>query len=126
MSGSQQRRLSAQINLGLTPVEAAIVDAAAAAERISRAALARRHLLAAVGQADTTPARRSTALPPEDVAVVAGLSGQLGRTTGAAIQLAKTLRQVEPGGRVHAEAESVLIDLRRHAAALAVIVERLT
>lgn len=125
MSTSQSRRLTQQINLGLTSVEAEHVDSAAKAAGISRAALARRHLLAAVGQPDTTRARRSTALPPADIAAIAGLSGQLGRAAGATVQLAKTLRTIAPASRAHAESESVLLDLRRQATAVADIVERL-
>jgi hypothetical protein len=125
MSSSQQRRLTQQINLGLTPDEAAAVDAAALSIGISRAALARRHLLASVGRADTTLPRRSTAMPPSDVAAAAALSGQLGRAAGATIQLAKALRTSPAAGHLHSQAELVLADLRRQAIEVATIVERL-
>ena len=125
MSTSQTRRLSHQINVGLTQSEAEHVDAAARGAGVSRAAFARRHVLAAVGQVDTTVARRgATALPPEDVAAVAMLAGSVGRAAGATVQLAKALRQAGHGS-FHALAERVLADLRRQADDLNVIVEKM-
>lgn len=122
---SQTRRLSHQVNIGLTSHEAEHVDAAAHAAGVSRAAFARRHLLAAVGQADMTRAHRGgTRVPPEDVVAVAALSGDVRRATGATVQLSKALREAGHG-TFHALAERVLVDLRRQADDLARIIERL-
>ncbi|MHA6731580.1 hypothetical protein [Devosia sp. A369] len=125
MSISQTRRLSHQINIGLTAIEAEHVDAAAQSAGVSRAAFARRHVLAAVGRVDTTSARRGgTALPSEDIAVVAALSGDVRRATGATVQLSKALRLAGHAG-FHDLAERVVIDLRRQADAIADIIARL-
>ncbi|RDE09889.1 hypothetical protein [Pelagibacterium lacus] len=125
MSTSQHRRLSHQINVGLTQAEAEHVDAAARAAGVSRAAFARRHVLAALGQVDATAARRGgTSLPPKDVTAVATLAGSVGRCAGATVQLAKALREAGHGS-FHALAERVLADLRRQSADLAVIIERM-
>ncbi len=125
MSQSQNRRLSCQVNIGLTQSEADHIDAAAKAAGISRASFARRHVLTAVGQVDATPGRKNwTALPAADVAAVAGLAGNVGRAAGATVQLAKALRE---SGHVifHAHAENVLADLRRQSADLTTIIEKL-
>lgn len=122
---SQTRRLSHQVNIGLTKAESEHVNAAAQIAGISRAAFARRHVLTAIGQVDKTPARRGgTSLPPEDVATIATLAGSVGRCAGATVQLTKALRMAGHVG-FHDMAERVLADLRRQSADLTTIVERL-
>lgn len=122
MSRSQHRRLSCQINFGLTQDQAEQIAAAAHAAGVSRATFARRHVLAAIGQPDTTPARAG--LPPNEVIAVTALAASVGRTAGATIQLAQALRLAGHKG-FHALAENVLADLRARALDLASVIERL-
>ena len=58
-----------------------------------------------------SPIRRPVRIPSDDVAAVARLTGEVGKLTGATIQLARSLREA---GRVseHAAVETILRDLR--------------
>lgn len=109
-----------QINCGFTAAEAVAIDERRGAH--SRAGWLRNAGLVAIDQAPERPGRRG--LPPADLDAVARINGTLGRTAGATIQLAKALRE---GGNIalHARAERILVDLRRHAGDLATIIERL-
>lgn len=106
---------------------AAALDAAATAEGISptgwvRAALVRALPISSeVGSLPPSARRRPAVVPPEDLAVIARLIGEVGRATGATIQLARSLR--EAGSmEAHAEAEAVLKGLRSSQADLVTVV----
>ena len=68
--------------------------------------------------------RRRVAVPDADVVAVARLVGEVGKLTGATVQLTKVLREA---GRVleHQSAESILRDLRTTQTSLVRIVDRL-
>ncbi len=109
---------------------AAALDAAATAEGISptgwvRAALVRALPVSSeVCSLPPSPRRRPAVVPPEDLAVIARLIGEVGRATGATIQLARFLR--EAGNmEAHAEAEAVLKGLRSAQADLVAVVSLL-
>lgn len=110
-----------QINCGFTASEIVAIDARRGSH--SRAGWLRNIGLVALDQLPERPGRRG--VPPADLEAVARINGTLGRSTGATIQLAKALRE---GGNIalHARAERILVDLRRHAGDLAAIIERLT
>lgn len=109
---------------------AAALDAAATAEGISptgwvRAALVRALPISSeVGSLPPSARRRPAVVPPEDLAVIARLIGEVGRATGATIQLARSLREVG-STEAHAEAEAVLTRLRSIQADLVAIVSLL-
>lgn len=93
------------------------LDAAATAEGISPTGWVRAALVRAlpgcsdVGSLPPSARRRPAIAPPEDLAIIARLIGEVGRATGATIQLARSLR--EAGSmEAHAEAEAVLKGLR--------------
>lgn len=71
-----------------------------------------------------SPPRRRVVIPDADIAAVSRLVGEVGRLTGATVQITKALREI---GRVprHATAESVLRDIRATQADLVRIVDRL-
>lgn len=71
-----------------------------------------------------SPIRRPVRIPSDDVAAVARLIGEVGKLTGATIQLARSLRET---GRVseHAAAETILRDLRSTQSCYVDIVGRL-
>lgn len=96
---------------------ATALDAAATAEDVSPTGWVRAALVRAlpapseVGSLPFSPRRRPAVVPPEDLAIIARLIGEVGRATGATIQLARSLR--EAGSmEAHAEAEAVLKALR--------------
>ncbi|AVF03599.1 MULTISPECIES: plasmid mobilization protein [Devosia] len=124
MSVSQRRRLSAQINVGLTETEASAIDQAARRTGVSRAAFVRRQTLSAVDIPDTTKPRRHRSIRSADLEAVAVLVAELGRTTGSVVQLSKALRQSGPR-RHHDAVETILSDLRIQAQATAHLVERI-
>lgn len=124
MSSSQQRRLSAQINVGLTDTEASAIDQAARRIGVSRAAFVRRHALSSVAIPDTTKPRRHRSIRSADLEAVAILVAELGRMTGSVVQLSKALRQGGPR-RHHEAVETVLAELRTQAQATAQLVERI-
>ena len=125
MSSSQSRRLKAQINVGLTELEARAIDAAARAGGCSRAAFVRQHVLSAVKVPETTRRRRYQRMSSADIEAIAALLSSLGRATGSTIQLAAALRRT--GDNIHhAEAERVLSGLREHASRAGLLIERLS
>jgi len=109
---------------------AAALDAAATAEGISptgwvRAALVRTlPACSDVGSLPPSPRRRPVVIPPEDLAVIARLIGEVGRATGATIQLARSLREAGDM-KAHAEVEPVLTGLRSVQADLVAVVSLL-
>ena len=124
MSTSRARRLNRQINFSVGESEAATIDRAARIAGTSRAALARRHVLSAMGIPDSVNPKRYRSLASPDLKAVATLVAELGRVSGATIQLAKNLRQSgQP--TLHAQAELVLIDLRRTSALATQLIEHL-
>lgn len=125
MSSSQSRRLKAQVNVGLTDIEAHAIDAAARAGGYSRASFVRQHALSAVNIPQTTRSRRYQRMTSADIEAVAALLSSLGRATGSTIQLSKALRQSGASGH-HAEAEKVLSGLREHAHRAGLLIERLS
>lgn len=125
MSESQQRRRPQQINVGLAKAEAAAIDQAARHSGLSRAAYLRRLALATVDIAEVTKPRRYRRLSTADIEAVSVLVSELGRTTGSAIQLSKSLRQAG-AHRHHTDVEAVLADLRRQAGKAAAVVEQLS
>lgn len=125
MSTSQSRRLTSQINVGLAKLEAEAIDRAARQANMSRAAYLRHLALEAVDVATVTKPRRYRRLTSADIEAVAALVCELGRATGSAIQLSKSLRQI--GARQHhADVEAVLADLRHRAIQAAAVVEQLS
>lgn len=125
MSSSQSRRLKAQVNVGLTDVEAHAIDAAARAGGYSRAAFVRQHALSAVNIRETTRPRRYQRMTSADLEAIAALLTSLGRATGSTVQLSKALRQ-SGASRHHAEAEKVLSGLRDQAHRVGLLIERLS
>jgi len=110
-------------------VGAALTAAAASAE-MSVSGFARDAIVkalpkgAALPTLPPSPPPRPSVVPAEDLAVIAALGGQIGRLTGATIQLARTFREA---GHVpeHGATESVIHDLRRAKAEIVAIVQRL-
>lgn len=108
----------------------AALTAAAASAETSVSGFARNAIVkalpegAALPTLPPSPARRRVVIPDADVAAVARLVGEVGRLTGATVQVAKALREI---GRVpgYATAESVLRDIRNTQADLVRIVDRL-
>jgi hypothetical protein len=109
---------------------AAALDAAASAQGISPTGWVRAALVRAfpgcsdVGSLPPSARRRPAVVPPEDLAVIARLTGEVGRATGATIQLARSLREVG-SMEAHAEAEAVLKGLRSAQADLVAVVSEL-
>lgn len=124
MSISQTRIVSSQLNIGLTPDQHAALDLAATKQGISRAAYARSIVSAPLDIADPIQPRRSTALPPADIAAIAALTGAVGKAAGVTVQLSKNLRTY-PLAAAHREAEIALRDLRKISASLIALNERL-
>lgn len=95
---------------------AVALDAAASAEGISPTGWARVAIVRAlpthsdIGPLSPSPRRRPVVVPPEDVATLARLIGEVGRATGATIQLSRSLREIKH--TAHGDAEDVLRDLR--------------
>jgi hypothetical protein len=125
MSNSQSRRLEAQVNVGLTDIEAQAIDAAARANGCSRAAFVRQHVLSVVRIPESTRPRRYQRMTSADIEAVAALLSSLGRATGSTIQLSKQLR-LSGAALHHAEAEKVLAGLRQHAIRAGQLIERLS
>lgn len=121
MSMSQKRQQFLQINAGFTLAERDAIDAARGTR--SRAAFLRHAGLAAAGAAEQ-PRQTRRGRPSVDVDSVADLSENLGRLTGATIQLAKSLR-IASAGQFHTQTEAVLVALRDGAANLATIIGRM-
>jgi len=113
-----------------SPQAGTAIEAAAKAAGISLSGwlreAARRHLpkTASLPALPSSPPRRRVAVPDTDVAAVARLVGEVGRMTGATIQLSKALRETD---RVpeHQSTEAVLRDLRATQTNLVRIVDRL-
>jgi len=116
----------------LRPTVAAALEAAALAQNISAAGWARAAIVAGLpdhthrdfASLPPSPRRRPAVIPPADMAEVSRLIGTVGRATGAVVQLAKTLRehgQID----VHAEVETILLDLRATQSELVNIATRL-
>jgi uncharacterized protein (DUF1778 family) len=125
MSTSQSRRLSAQINLGLTENEAKAIDNAARAGGCSRAAFVRRQVLSAVAVPETTRPRRYQSMTSADLEAISMLLASLGRVAGATIQLSKELRRIG-AAKQHGDAERVLLGLRKQAESAGQLIERLS
>jgi hypothetical protein len=120
------RAVHVRLSVGLADA----LDAAATAEGISPTGWVRAALVRAlpgysdVGSLPPSARRRPAVVPPEDLAVIARLVGEVGRATGATIQLARSLR--EAGSmEAHAEAEAVLKGLRSAQADLVTVVSTL-
>lgn len=124
MSIGQTRIVSYQLNIELTPELHAALDQAASRQSISRAAHARSIIAQHFDVADPIRLRRSTAIPPEDIATIAALTGAAGKAAGATVQLSKNLRTY-PLAAAHREAEAVLRDLRTISNSLVALTERL-
>lgn len=121
------------IFLRLAPPLAPALDAAAAADGLSRAGWVRRLIAAGLTtrgdiasepvSLPPSPPRRSSVIPPDDLVAVGQLAAAVGRTGGAVVQLCRALR--ENGHAAHAEAEAVLADLRVCQRDLSRVIERL-
>lgn len=113
-----------------SPQAGAAIEAAAKAAGISLSGwlreAARCHLpeTASLPALPPSPPRRRVAIPDTDVAAVARLVGEVGKLTGATVQLAKSLRETD---RVpeHQSVEFILRDLRTTQTNLVRIVDRL-
>jgi hypothetical protein len=118
------------LSIRLDPAISAALAAAAASSETSVSGFSRNAITKALPEGAALPAlppsppRRRVVIPEADVAAVSRLVGEVGRLTGATVQVAKALREI---GRVseHATAESVLRDIRATQADLVRIVERL-
>lgn len=101
-----------------------------AADDVSVSGFARAAIVAALPESAAlpplppSPPPRPSVVPAEDLAVIAALGGQIGRLTGATIQLARTFREA---GHVpeHGATESVIRDLRTAKGEIVAIVQRL-
>ncbi|WP_157038835.1 hypothetical protein [Rhodopseudomonas palustris] len=71
-----------------------------------------------------SPRRRPVRIPSDDVAAVSRLTGEVGRLTGATIQLARSLRETGCAPE-HETTETILRDLRATQADLVSVVDRL-
>ncbi|UYO41958.1 hypothetical protein KQX62_11970 [Rhodopseudomonas palustris] len=71
-----------------------------------------------------SPRRRPVRIPSDDVVAVSGLTGEVGRLTGATIQLARSLREIGHASE-HETIETILRDLRAAQADLVRIGDRL-
>jgi hypothetical protein len=108
----------------------AALAAAAAADDVSVSGYVRGAIVAALPDKEnlpplpSSPPPRPSVVPAEDLAVIAALGGQIGRLTGATIQLARTFRE---GGHVleHGATESVIRDLRDAKGQIVALVHRL-
>lgn len=122
--------MSSILSVRLDPAISAALAAAAQASETSVSGFARAAITKALPEGAALPAlppsppRRRVAIPEADLAAVARLVGEVGRLTGATVQVAKALREI---GRVpgHTTAESVLRDIRNTQADLVRIVDRL-
>ena len=122
--------MSSILSVRLDPAISAALTAAAASEETSVSGFARNAIVKALPEGAALPAlplsppRRRVVIPEVDLAAVSRLVGEVGRLTGATVQVAKALREL---GRVprHATAESVLRDIRATQADLVGIVDRL-
>lgn len=118
------------LTIRLLPAVGAALTAAAASAETSVSGFARDAIIKALPDAATlppvppSPPRRRVVIPDADVAAVARLVGEVGKLTGATVQIAKALRE---GGyaREHATTESVLRDIRATQRDLVRIVDRL-
>lgn len=118
------------LTLRLPDVIGAALTAAAAADDVSVSGFARAAIVAALPDAAAlpplppSPPPRPSVVPAEDLAAIAALGGQIGRLTGATIQLARTFREA---GHVpeHGATESVIRDLRAAKAEIVTLVHRL-
>lgn len=122
--------MSLILSVRLDPAISAALAAAAQASETSVSGFARAAITKALPESTALPAlppslpRRRADIPEADVAAVSRLVGEVGRLTGATVQVAKTLRELGhvPG---HATAESVLRDIRATQADLVGVVNRL-
>jgi len=118
------------LTLRLPDAIGAALTAAAAADDISVSGFARSAIVAALPDAAAlpplppSPPPRPSIVPAEDLATIAALGGQIGRLTGATIQLARTFRE---GGHVpeHGAMESIIRDLRTAKSEIVALVHRL-
>lgn len=118
------------LSVRLDLATSAALTAAAVAADVSVSGFARAAIMRSLPDGATlpalppSPARRRPRVPDDDVAAVARLTGEVGRLTGATIQLARSLRE---GGRApeHETTESILRDLRTTQSDLVHIVDRL-
>jgi len=118
------------LSVRLDPATSAALSAAAIEAETSVSGFARSAIVKALPNGAALPAlppsppRRRVVIPDADIAAVARLVGEVGRLTGATVQVAKALREL---GRVpgHATAESVLRDIRATQADLVRLVDRL-
>jgi hypothetical protein len=122
--------VSSILSVRLDPATSAALAAAAASSETSVSGFARNAITKALPEGAALPAlppstpRRRVVIPEADVAAVSRLVGEVGRLTGATVQVAKALREI---GRVpgHATVESVLRDIRATQTDLVRIVDRL-
>jgi len=118
MSASQSRRMNTMVTFAVDAAGLAAIDAAARAAGVGRGSLARRHVLTALKLPDPIRQQRPAIPPSVDVAAIAEVTASLGRATGAAVQLARALREAGAYAQ-HAAAEAAIADLR-HSASLAI------
>ena len=122
--------MSSILSVRLDPATSAALTAAATSAEKSVSGYVRDVIAKSLPNAATlpplpqSPPRRRVVIPDANVAAVARLVGEVGRLTGATVQLAKALREIghAPG---HATAESVLRDIRATQADLVRVVDRL-
>jgi len=108
----------------------AALAAAAKTSDVSVSGFARSAIVAALPDKESlpplppSPPPRPSVVPAEDLAVIASLGGQVGRLTGATVQLSKASRE---NGRLpeHDVLESIIRDLRTAKAEIVAIVHRL-
>jgi hypothetical protein len=118
------------LTLRLPPAIGAALAAAAKASDVSISGFARSAIVAALlDSAGLPPLRpspppRPAIAPAEDLAAIASLGGQVGRLTGATVQLARTLREAGHAPE-HSATESIIRDLRAAKAEIVAIVNLL-
>ena len=122
--------MSSILSVRMDPATSAALSTAATSAEKSVSGYVRAIIAKALPDAATLPAlppsppRRRVVIPDADVAAVARLVGEVGRLTGATVQVAKALREIG-SVRGHATAESVLRDIRATQDDLVRIVDRL-
>lgn len=125
---TERRRLSRCVLVRMTPALERATVILADERGLSCAAYLRSFAVAAamLSRSERRPTRPVPRRPPPraDVAELARLAGAVGKSAGAAVQLAKTLREAGAAD-LHSEAELVLAELRASQRALVDLTERL-
>ena len=129
--GCEKRTMSGQLLIRMSPELLSRIQSASKRRSLSAAAWTREVLVEAVGgmpaeddEVRPTPPPPPPIVPREDIAALSRAVGTLGKAVGIAKLLAMSLR--EAGDKTaHTGAESVLSELRRTAARVRVVTERL-